>query len=437
MLIDFTVSNFRSIKEPQTLSMLATNDKELLDNTFVADDIDKTRLLRTAVIYGANGSGKSNVILSFYAMTGMIYESANFKRGEDIRYYHPFKLEEKTVKEPVRFEIEFIASDKIRYRYGFSFNSIEIQEEFLYAYPKKQETRLFSRKRNKNIDFGSNLSGNKKSIESLLLPNQLFLSKAANNNHEQLGTIYDFFHKAIAIELNKDSFNNYKSEKHTESIVRNPVLLKKLTTLLAYADTGVKDINIHTYTDRHILDPFNPDSELVEITSYKIKTIRNFYDTNQSHKTIEFELFEESEGTQKLYYLGSEIVNAMQENSVIFIDELNNSFHPLLTEMLIKLFQNPETNPNNVQLIFTTHDTSILRSDLFRRDQIWFTEKDTYGATSLYSLAEFDKSKVRANIPYDKWYLSGRFGALPLIKDMDFLKDEPKPETNAKAKKRK
>ena len=160
----------------------------------------------------------------------------------------------------------------------------------------------------------------------------------------------------------------------------------------------------------------------------EVRTNRKMYDNEEEVGTTTFDLSDESEGTQRLYGLGGMILSLMDQGYTVLIDELNNSFHPLITEMLIKLFQDPNTNPENAQLIFTTHDTSILKPELFRRDQIWFTEKDKYGATSLYSLSEFDYDKVRPNVPFDKWYLSGRFGALPLIKDFNFSQDAEKEE---------
>ncbi len=420
MIIDFTVSNFRSIKEPQTLSLLAASDKDLPDNTFVANDIEKTRLLKTAVIYGANGSGKSNLILAWQAMLEMIQFSTDEKRGEQIDTYTPFKLDKNAIVSPITFELEFISSDDVRYRYGFSFTAYEIEREFLFTYPRKQEAKLFIREKGKNIDFGDSLTGAKKSIESLLLPNQLFLSKAANNNHTQLGDIYQYIIGSGSQPTDSKSI--------LSRLYARTELVDELKKIMKIADVGIKDILIDRDERIHNIRRTS-DNRLITTTSYDyiITTFHSMYNENGGSEEVIFSLDEESEGTRKLFYFGAELlISLSQRQDVLIIDEMNNSFHPLITEMIIRLLQSPETNPNNAQLIFTTHDTSVLRSDLFRRDQVWFTEKDTYGATSLYSLAEFDKSKVRANIPYDKWYLSGRFGALPLIKDFDFLK-ETKP----------
>ena len=163
---------------------------------------------------------------------------------------------------------------------------------------------------------------------------------------------------------------------------------------------------------------------------FEIQTKHKLFDGDTELEGVEVLFDIESYGTRRLYGLGGYILSLMNSGVAIIIDELNSSFHPLMTEAIIKLFHNPETNPNNAQLIFTTHDTSILRNDLFRRDQVWFTEKDGYGATSLFSLAEFDFKEVRKNVPFDKWYLSGRFGAIPMIMDFNYntLENEVKED---------
>ena len=417
MLIDFTVSNFRSIKEPQTLSMLATSAKENPENIFTPNEKEpEIKLLKTAAIYGANASGKSNIIKALDTMWYFVRNSTNFKRGEKIDYYYPFKLDVSYTTKPTSFEMEFVGADEVRYRYGFSYNREEILKEFLFFYPKKQEAKLFIREKGKAIEFGESLKGAKKSIESLLLPNNLFLSKAANNNHQQLGEIYEYIIYGFYIIGSSYSYklNNIVSKMLDE--YKNDNLKENINKLIGVADIGIEEIITKEKKDDN--ENINDGNKV-----YDIQSVHRLFDDKNELGTIEFNIEEESEGTQRLYGLGGAILDLMSLTRTIIIDEFNNSFHPLMSEFLIKLFYNQEINPDNSQLIFATHDTSILKPELFRRDQIWFTEKDKYGATSLYSLSEFDYDKVRATIPFDKWYLSGRFGALPLIKEFQFTED--------------
>lgn len=407
MLVDFTISNFKSIKEEQTLSMFSANIKEHPTNTFRTAR-EKIKLLKVAVIYGANGSGKSNLIEGLQSMTHFIHNSTDAKLGENIKHYQPFKLDKSFFDRPTNCEIEFIALDQIRYLYKFSFNSKEILTEALFFYPKKQEAKLFIREKGKRIDFGESLKGAKKSIENQLLPNHLFLSKAANSNHKQLGKVYESIGRFMVIDTGQPQRLMQKTVEHTLSW-KDSELKDKMNTLLNYADTGVQKVELKQVQS----DPFNPSTIYFPFTTHPV------FENGEEVDKASFSLMEESKGTQQMYGLGGVLFAALSEGKTICVDELDISFHPLMTEYLIRLFYNEETNPKQAQLIFTTHDTSILKHELFRRDQVWFAEKDYFGATNIYSLSEFHFDKVRANIPFDKWYLSGRFGALPLFKDFE------------------
>ncbi|MGB0522797.1 MAG: AAA family ATPase [Flammeovirgaceae bacterium] len=407
MLVDFSISNYKSIKEEQTLSMLSASIKEHPNNSFKIPR-EKLKLLKIAVIYGANGSGKSNLIEGLRDMTQFIHNSTDAKLGESISYYQPFKLDRDCLNRPMHCDIEFIGIDQIRYLYKFSFDASEILSEALYFYPKKQEAKLFVREKGKRIDFGESLKGAKKSIENQLIPNHLFLSKAANSNHKQLGKVYESIGRFLIIDTAQPQRLMRQTVEHTLTWKDNE-LQDKMNTLLNYADTGVEKVELKQVQS----DAYHPSLSYLPFTTHPI-----FEKGKEVGKAI-FNITEESKGTQQMYGLGGVLFAALSKGNTICIDELDISFHPLMTEYLIKLFYNEETNPKNAQLIFTTHDTSILKHELFRRDQIWFAEKDYYGATNIYSLSEFHFDKVRANIPFDKWYLSGRFGALPLFKEFE------------------
>jgi AAA15 family ATPase/GTPase len=410
MLIEFSVTNFRSIKEEQTLSMLATNLKEHPNNVFQSPD-PNIKLLKTAVIYGANASGKTNVAEAFGVFTKLITE-IELPLLFQIQPYEPFQFDSVSENNPTTFEIEYFGKDQIRYNYKISYIKNAILHEALHYYPKLQKVKLFVRNR-QEFSFGESLTGDKKNIARQVLPNQLFLKKAISNNNLKL--------KAIGLAM-ADVFifteNDYNSIIHntTENLYKNEDIQKIHSDLMAAFDSGITGYNINY--DNGIKQVDNKTIGF-SYNHFKVETRHKKYDKDGTFSEKDFPLEKESLGTQKLYGYGGRILLLMKLGISIIVDELNSSFHPLITEALIKLFHNREGNPKNAQLIFTTHDTSILDNEIFRRDQIWFTEKDGYGATMLFSLAQFDFKKVRKGIPFDKWYLSGRFGAIPFIDDFN------------------
>ena len=427
MLIDFTISNFRSVKEAITLSMLATKIKEHPDNIFQPNKEKNIKLIRSALIYGANASGKSNILRALNVFQEFVVKSTDLKVGEKITYYQPFKLEKTWAKKPTLFEIEFFGKDSVRYRYMVEFNSEEIIKESLVFFPKGQEANLFLREKDNPIKFGDYFQGPAKSIENQLIKNNLFLSKAANSNNKLMEDIYLYFRNTLI--LSKDDEPGTTVYFTTQECLdkESPIDTKIISDLLKIADTGIeymgiqKDATLVAIWDKinlnHESMPDEIDKSLLDSILHKPQMFHKTFDDETEVGEIGFGLEEESGGTVKLYDLAGRILLALINGSVFIIDELNNSLHPMMTELLVEIFNNPESNPNNAQLIFATHDTTLLNPDLFRRDQIWLTEKDQFGATSLYSLSEFDYRKVRGNTPFDKWYLSGRFGALPIIGD--------------------
>ncbi len=424
MLIDFTISNFRSIKEAVTLSMLATKIKEHPNNIFQPNKEKNINLIRSTVIYGANASGKSNILRAFDVFQDFVVLSTDLKVGEKIKYYQPFKLEKTWPKKPAMFEIEFVGKDSVRYRYMVEFDSDEIIKESLVFFPKGQEANLFLREKDKPIKFGDYFHGPARSIENQLIKNNLFLSKAANSNNKLMEDIYLYFRNTLRLStydmpgIMPMNFTTKECLDH-----ESPIDTKIIGELLKIADTGIDYFDIHQRMDFDDMPPFPekfPDElkkEILEQFKYQPRMFHKIFDNESEAGEIGFDIGEESDGTVKLYDLAGRILHVLINGKVFIIDELNNSLHPIMTELLVEIFNNPESNPNNAQLIFATHDTTLLNPDLFRRDQIWLTEKDQFGATSLYSLGEFDYRKVRGNTPFDKWYLSGRFGALPIIGD--------------------
>jgi AAA15 family ATPase/GTPase len=422
MLIDFTIQNFRSIKEPVTLSLLAADISDHPDNQFPSSREPDINLLKTAVIYGANASGKSNIINAFNAVQDFIVKSTDLKLGEKIKYYQPFKLEKGWDKKPAIFEIEFIAEDAVRYRYEIAYNHDEILKEHLLFYPKGQEANLFLREKDKPIKFGNNFYGPAKTVEKHLLENNLFLSKAANNNNKLLKAVYLYFRNTLRLSHPMPALSIF-TDFTTRECLKNESVINKdvISEFLKIADTGIEymDIKKRMISEKEFpfLDSMQKEvkKEIIEEMMHVPQMFHKVFEDKKESGMTGFDLGDESDGTIKLYELAGEIFYVLKNGLVLIADELNSSLHPLMTQAIIKLFHQPETNPKNAQLIFATHDTTLLNPDMLRRDQIWLTEKDQYGMTSLYSVSEFYYRSVQASTPFDKWYLSGRFGALPII----------------------
>ena len=412
MIIDFTISNFRSIKDEQTLSLYAENvGTHLTENTCYPAN-DKIGVLKSVGLYGANASGKSNILLAFWAMRHIICNSGDLKEGELITH-EPFLLSETTKLLPTRFEIEFIASE-LRYRYEVSFTHKVIEEESLIFYPSSQPATIFKRVKEdtwETIKFGSLYKGGKKRIP--LFVNNAYLSKAGDSADapEMIRSIYNYFRKNIihlGVNENILGLNWFDDSK----------LVKKVGGLLSLVDTGISQVGLEKRTDTDIVDTSHLlDHMPEEVKNAFLKNLTHkfiFSHNTDSGDMVSFDEKKESDGTRKLFKLAPLFLSALEDGGILIIDELDNSMHPFMAELIIKLFNDPRVNKGNAQLIFSTHNINLMSPELLRRDQIWFTEKNK-GATTCYSLDNFDKKKVKPQSPFNLWYAEGRFGAVPAI----------------------
>jgi len=405
MLISFTVGNYRSIKDPVTLSMVCSRIKELPQNT-IETKRKGLRLLKTAVIYGANASGKSNVLKAMEFMKNFIYSSSMDRQKDDEIPVDSFLFNTETVGKLSYFEIVFLIDETI-YRYGFEADRKRIHSEWLFSNPKGKERTLFSRDEN-GIKVGNNFKEGKR-LESRTRDNALFLSVCVQFNGKVSSNIFVWV-------LRNDIFMGM------DDIARLPLALKQfenklfykdLMKLLGLADLQIEDINIE------------PNAKVTEIIRTTTTSHFQYDKDNNNIGKLDLKLLNESDGTRKYIALSPSLLFASRENACIalIIDELDARLHPLISASIIRLYN--ENTKSNSQLIFSTHDTNLLDNELFRRDQIWFTEKDKYGATDLYSLVEF-KGKVRNDASYEKDYIVGRYGAVPYIGDFSSLFDETK-----------
>lgn len=425
MLIEFSVENYRSIAERQTLSMVASSrDKKLKNtNTFKLTGAEKLELVKSAVIYGANASGKTNILQGLAILQNLVFSSAKRMQINDKIEVEPFKLDLEWLEKPTVFEIIFI-QDNIRYQYFVSLDQTRIYEESLYAYPKGRAQCWYEREYNKEKDeynwyFGNQLKGEKSIISKLVRPNSLFLSHAAQNNHEQLTSVFNWFNRTLyPIDFKPDisPFYYYALADYTANLCYDSNEIKSLITqFLAKADIDIEDIKIEVKDIEEMRNTnkiynksfFLPDKVL------SIKTVRR---VNNSEKLVEFYLKDESNGTQRLFDLAGFLVPAIISSRIIVVDELAKSLHPAVSILIAQLFNSQDNNKGG-QLIFNTHDTTLLDKTIFRRDQIWFTEKNENRATELYSLSEFKPIK---NESLQKGYLQGRYGAIPFIGKFQF-----------------
>ena len=418
MVLEFTIINFKSIKEKQSFSMLP--ERKIKEHSEAVLKDGKYEALSSAIIYGRNASGKSNIINAFSAFQHLVMNSAKFEVGTKIPYYEPYKLDPKSIEKPTEFKIDFIAKDKVRYIYEISYNSDTILKEALFYYPKNQIAKLFERSFENKTVYGDYYVGRKKEAEESLYKNQLLLSKVGTEKLEMLVYPYLFFSKLIFISNSHDSsFDDLLLDIYTSKIVnkKNLHFVNNISKLLKVADTGIDSLSISENKFLPSSLPLDMHDEekkrIVERYKYKLRTVRNVFENGQPSGKIDFTLSEESTGTLKLLVIGGLIIESLADGQTLIIDELDKSLHPKLTRSLINLFMSEKTNPNKAQLIFATHDVSLLDLDLFRRDQIWFVEKEYEGNTTFYSVA--DISGIRKNVPLEKWYMSGRLGATPVI----------------------
>lgn len=424
MLISFAVTNFRSIRERVELSLLKTGLTGLVSNYFNAPI--KKKLLKSAVIYGPNASGKSSFLMAFKALEYLVGRSASLKPDEHIGPFEPHKLENSYGNKPVSFEISFIAQDNFQYEYSVSFGLNEIKKEELYYYPSNTRTLLYTRILGREMKFGDYYRGAKKTLEKLLLPNQLFLSKAAENNVEVLLPAYRFFNKGLMVYplmevYHENSLARLYAKRLAEDKESN--FSKRFNALICALDTGISSVAVEEVDWESYNFPGNISEELKkkvkEDYKYDIKTQHPLFEGKENIGFQKFNVDDESAGTKSLFVIGGIILEALETGSVLVVDEFEKNLHPSITQFLIKLFHNTLINPLNAQLIFATHDITQLSNDNFRRDQVWFTEKNEFGASALYRCS--DIPGIRLGTPLDKWYVTGRFGATPIINDVDFL----------------
>jgi hypothetical protein len=438
VLIRFRVRNFRSLKEEQELSLVASSLKETPEAVTRVEALN-LGLLRAAAIYGANASGKTNVVKAFEYMSSAVCNSQRRWSPEGPIPREPFLLDPKSKDDSSSFEVDVVL-DGVRLHYGFMLNDREILGEWLDAYPRGRR-QIWFRREAKTFSFGKNLTGDNRAVQIVTRPNSLFLSAAAQNNHEALLPLYRWFADRLTYvpgERWARSFLHWK----TAEMCQSEGFRHALQHVLRAADLGVMGVDVRL-EDAFSLPPGGIDSpvralmekvmgqlrELAAQVGVEDRTRAALWDKRPVlaliHKGsagdgVALGEGDESAGTLAFFGLLGPVLCATRSGGTVCVDELDASMHPLLALELVRIFNDPKRNPHGAQVVFTTHDTNILAQAPLRRDQIWFTEKDTVGATHLYPLTDF---KPRNNENLERGYLQGRYGAVPFIGPTDFLAD--------------
>lgn len=406
MLLEYKCENHKSIKNEVTFSLLASKDTF---NSEYLYSFNEYKILKSSVIYGANGSGKSNFIDSLSFMKSLVANSINLQPGVGITCF-PHKLN--GLQSKSSYSIQFI-KDGIRYAYGFSIQQMLIKDEYLYFFPKGRQAKIFDRK---GMDFeeGSKFKGRFTNCKEVLKPNRLLLSCAANfTNIKEIEGAYRFFTEELVIYSNENQENwmQYSLLQFNS----NPKIKELALAFMRKIGIDIKDIKINiepSEVPQYAIPSFLSDEFKNKLLSKEMHKIT----ATVVYPTFETDLFsEESTGVQKLFAFLCPFLDIILKGKVLICDELETSLHESLVYSLLKTFSSFHGTKHS-QILFTTHDTSLLSLDLFRRDQIWFTELNGEDrSTELYSLAEI--KNIRKDENYGKGYISGRYGAIPMLNE--------------------
>ncbi|MBP7087376.1 MAG: ATP-binding protein [Methanomassiliicoccales archaeon] len=416
--MEFEVENFRSFADPVTFSMIASSDRSHAEHLINMDG-SKDRVLRSASIYGANASGKSNLVMALGMLQTMVLRSHLAQLGEPIPFF-PFKFGKPGERTSTRYRVVFLASG-VEYEYSLEHDAERVLNESLYHYPKNRKAIIFERSDGRTLRVHQD-GGPLRAIAEKTLPNTLLLSKAVQDNHALVIPAFRWFQERLMVILNINSM--VVEERALARMQQDEKFRAFLLKALKMADIGIVDIRGKVVQmDQDELARMPPEvqeqmrgmvnGKIEQWRRLEIKTVHQTQDDDGEPVRMELDFHgEESLGTQKVFAVVSLILEAMESGRVLVMDEMDLRLHPLIARFLVEMMNDPEQNRGNAQFLFTTHNTNLIDLDLFRRDQVWFVEKDEGGRTRLYSLSDF---KVRKDLRVQKAYEIGRFGAIPFV----------------------
>ncbi len=435
MILECSIKNFRSIFEKQTFSMLASSSRSKIENTMEINlaNGELVKLIKTAAIYGANSSGKSNFIRALFEIRRFIVKSNEIAVDKPIQAIDPFVFNSESKNQPTEFEIVFVIKNKTKYQYKIAFNENEIIEESLFHFPYKKSNTIFKRgTEKKTIDENIHIAklgkdfGSKQYEVYKKLPFLAIFGKA-ENYHTTISPIFTYFNELEIWNVTSNSWIDILGSYIKEELQKdkNNKLANRLERLLYIADTQIQSLKVdkEKQVEHKFLKTNEDKSIVIKKQNEVVFSNHKFFDNKTEKGIYNLPFFQESFGTNKLFALGGLILMIIEKGGVIIFDELDSSMHSILSKLLIQLFHSNQAP--NAQLIFTTHEINILSKEL-RSDQIWFAEKNVFGETEIFSAQDFDG--VREDIPFDKWYLGGKFGAIPHISEIQSILDDGETE---------
>ncbi|MBO1417864.1 ATP/GTP-binding protein [Streptomyces sp. FH025] len=409
MLLNFRVANHRSIRDEQSLQLHPVYDADRPAGTH-------WEAVPVAGIFGANAAGKSNILDALAYMRRMVVNSHRDAEPDGGVTRRPFRLDEAACDEPSWYVADLLI-EGIRYTYGFSVNDEQVVDEWLHSFPHGKKRKIFERSPD-GLEIGDSQHRRELNlVENITEPNVLFMSMAARSRQQDFRPVYDWFAQNLLLSR-RFTHLGLGVERLLEQQDRNPELIELLRT----ADLGITEFGTeHVLLDEEELRKRYgrriPQHRLDELEENGPRAVvRPWIGHRGRDGMVRMDVSEESEGTQALLRQAPLFLNALRRGGTFVVDEIDSSLHPILTARLIGLFQNAETNPKGAQLIFTSHDVSLLGrtggEDILRRDQVWFVEKNEYGETELFALADF---KPRQEENRERRYLSGSYGGVPYI----------------------
>ncbi len=406
-LLQFTVGNYRSFHQARTFSMVPSSIQDNSKECVVAEG--HYRYLTAAAVYGANSSGKSNLVMALATMKRMVLNSVKLN-DHDFLFYDPFLLAEDSGNQPTHFEIVYLDADETRVRYGFDYTLRQIEREWLFISKKNKKELPYFVRDEEGIGVDEMLFAEGIGLEERTNDNRLFLSLVAQLGGTISKNVLDFFNSGYNVI---SGLNSQGYEGLTERQFLNKEA-ESVDALQFFKDLQLGFIDIET--DEHEIEKGRK--------AIDVFTVHNIYNKDgeiTGKQRFRFD-YCESQGTQKLFELAGPLFEALRHGRLLVMDELDAKMHPLISQHIIKLFSSEKTNQHHAQLLFTTHDTNLLSSHLLRRDQIWFTEKDKAESTDLYSLMHIvlpDGTKPRGDGNLERNYIKGRYGAVPYLSTIE------------------
>lgn len=428
MLLSFEFENFKSFKDANVLDLTAA---KITEYDYHVRQYGKERILPVAAIYGANASGKSNVYQAMQFMNRYVVSSFGFGGDNTVDTLNNFNCQKPPAfilaaanqTKPTAFEIYFIDNDdknnKI-YNYGFTLDARGIVEEWLNVKNKtgKEYKKIFYRDKEK-LEFEKLKKNLQENLKVSLQPEVLVVSLGAKLKIKELNFVREWFLKNVFTDFGNPFLNLFLANHLPPDFAVNKKVQNKVLNYLHTFDNSICGFKVKREEGMLTKNSVVDDTAGYSNVGYNIETEHKMLDSNE---IVTMSLQEESSGTLKMFALYPYFEKVLGNGGILFIDELNARLHPLLVRTCIQMFLNPELNPNNAQLIFTTHDVWQIENDLLRRDEIWFTQKNSQGVSELYSLSDFkgeNGDKIRKDEAYAKNYLLGRYGAIPQMKNFN------------------